>query len=258
MQDLVALIAMFSLALLANFIIAPIIIHSTLKYKVHPTIEKCLFEDMAPDAGFYLDQIAQALRVCGFNLAESLSIIDHVPKMKYYQTLFINRATGHMALGTVIYRKKGESLVMILKCLEFLTQFADGHKVETTNVKMAAGFPPSTVRKVFRLPQLQDPYQLYEVHRILVSRSDTGAGRFVPPVGSENVFLVGEINQEMERLVSVGWFCHHEKYHSYRPTWKGSFLMTWKQLWPVKQIRLARIRKAAHNLLGTLGYSASA
>ena len=66
-----------------------------------------------------------------------------------------------------------------------------------------------------------------------------------------------------------GYYYHDEEHRVYRLTWRGAILMTWKLLWPIKQIRAmlarregraiaARSRHGAIAILDSIHFKASA
>ena len=52
-----------------------------------------------------------------------------------------------------------------------------------------------------------------------------------------------------DRQVQIGWLYRDAAAGAYRPTWKGAFLMTWGQLWPMKAIREAGLRARERRIL---------
>ena len=84
---------------------------------------------------------------------------------------------------------------------------------------------------------------LYELHRRRVER--LRAQRvlaFEPAIepGASIKWLRDLHDRTVQRQFAAGYYRHDEGAGVYRKTVKGTFLMTWKLLWPWKQIRLAR------------------
>jgi hypothetical protein len=95
---------------------------------------------------------------------------------------------------------------------------------------------------------VQDAARLYRLHRALVARS--GSGRKVFRLdeefgGDAAACVAATMVEELEDAARDGYMALSPDGDTYRLTWAGAFLMTWKQLWPVKGIlRAARDRRA--------------
>jgi hypothetical protein len=58
--------------------------------------------------------------------------------------------------------------------------------------------------------------------------------------------------EELEDAARAGYMALSPDGETYRPTWKGAFLMTWKQLWPAKGILRAARDRTARRLIAEL------
>jgi hypothetical protein len=58
--------------------------------------------------------------------------------------------------------------------------------------------------------------------------------------------------RQLDHQISIGYYYLDEARRVQRPTWKGAILVSWKLLWPAKQIRLALRRHRAERLLRQL------
>ena len=80
-----------------------------------------------------------------------------------------------------------------------------------------------------------------------------GTKRPLPPSDQWANELSNSTQKEMQDQTVTGYFYLDSRGEYYRLTWKGTFLMTWKQLWPIKQIRRAMMRRQNRGLLAEWG-----
>ena len=59
--------------------------------------------------------------------------------------------------------------------------------------------------------------------------------------------------KEQAKYSESGYYYHDEEHRVYRLTWRGAILMSWKLLWPIKQIRAILGRVKAARLLREVG-----
>jgi hypothetical protein len=103
---------------------------------------------------------------------------------------------------------------------------------------------------------VEEPARLYRLHQALVERERNSSGKILRVDeefnGDAAAYLAASVVEDLEGQVGTGYFHRSEHEKSYRPTWKGVFIMTWQELWPFKAIRRARRDHKARQLLAEL------
>jgi hypothetical protein len=138
--------------------------------------------------------------------------------------------------------------------LGFQTRFADGTEVVTANNRITAGFPRLPEVTAAWLPEFRDAESLYRVHAQL--RDALGGTRERVGIGGDPAsFLRDGSLRSLANWVATGYYTLDPVRGVVRPTWKGAALITWRLLWPVKQLFRVRRRRATQQLLDSLGIS---
>ena len=72
--------------------------------------------------------------------------------------------------------------------------------------------------------------------------------------GDAIAYLQSDMIEELERAVGFHYLRLDARAGIYRPTLKGAFLMTWREMWPIKAIRLVQQARRERQLLTELTY----
>ena len=75
----------------------------------------------------------------------------------------------------------------------------------------------------------------------------------MPPSDQWANELGNSTQKQIHGQTVIGFFYLDSRQEFYRLTWKGTFLTTWKLLWPIKQIRRAMMRRQNRRLLAEWG-----
>ena len=190
----------------------------------------------------------------GFEVRGHFFEPDSVSMCSSYQSLFENRRTHETALLATVMVNDAVALTF----LEFGTEYADGTELVSTDHSMVPVTPPVARREgSTAYPQVVEAARLYRIHRAVAARHD-GVPIRRDPLGED---VTGRMRhttiREIEGWVEVGYYYLDESRRPYRPTWKGSFLMTGKHMWPVGAIRRAMGRRRAARRLLELGLDQS-
>jgi len=87
--------------------------------------------------------------------------------------------------------------------------------------------------------------ELYSMHRFLETQLGHGKTRPSGASADPAAFMVGVGDIVMRRQVEAGIYRLDAATSLYRPTVRGAYLMTWKMLWPWKQLVNASSQKKA-------------
>jgi hypothetical protein len=141
--------------------------------------------------------------------------------------------------------------------VEFTAELSGGRILDVNNVATVPVFAPRPLHETYRFSVVRDPNRLYRIFRALLRRR-FGASTLQPRDLSDPArFLADAYNVEHRWQVEAGYYRFDDKARRFRPTLKGAFLMTWKLLPPMAQLRRAALRKRARALLEQIGMEGS-
>jgi hypothetical protein len=233
------------------FILVPIKVHRTSTITARPPGEAKDPGSLTPEMRDFFGFVIDRLREAGF---EELVLIAHsgaVPGVNSAQSLLVNRATGDLAVAIATHAGLSRSLVYAIR-----TDFADGSRI-STGVNPGIGVSRKNPRDVVNtFAFVEDPVQLYEAHRRLMSRQGlTDRPRGWAPTTPDEALAYNEWDWQhsMAWPVDCGYRWLDEQAGLYRFTWKGAFFSSWRITQPVKRWRIARRDRAARRLWQELG-----
>jgi hypothetical protein len=117
---------------------------------------------------------------------------------------------------------------------------------------MRASSPESGIT-IGRFPQARNAEHLHHVQREMVARPQSPDKEFRLDEefgGDAAAYQLAILVGELEDAARAGYMELPPGGKMYRPTWKGAFLMAWKQMWPAKGLlRAVRDVRAARLLM---------
>ncbi len=202
-----------------------------------------------------------ALVGLGFRCLGSFVLPDAMPNVQGVLQLYANDKTRDAALVTALYATVVNSRQppMQLRYTEFVSRFtsADLRIIHTNNTDNPGSLPPLATDLTFRFPHIEYLVTLYRLHEALVQRH-AGARqktlRVMDEYRGDAVAYLRDVafREAYQDQVPTGYL-RRSAGESWRPTIKGAYLMTWKELWPIKQIIRAEVRRKAKLLERDLG-----
>ncbi len=234
----------------ALYLLGPILVHSSVQAKATPRPRKTTREQMPNDLLPLADIAVVQLQYCGFENPNFIAIEEPSPNQS--------------VTGVVTFHPEGstgcrwgfyQGGIQKTTYLEFVSMLDDGHWVITNNNKVERAFAPSQISSQANFPERQTVEELWKAHRAhlrLVSRGRTVQVRTEKSI-EEDMALA--MRQSYEEQVRLGMFHHQTSDDTFRPTWRGAFLMTWRLLFPWKTLtrrleskRAAEIGRVANQL----------
>jgi hypothetical protein len=206
---------------------------------------------MPEPARIHLSGAENALRGLGFTPLGYWRQSGFAANVTAWLVVLDHPAAGVAGMATAIQSTGAPGAGRLVTYTELWSRFDEVRSLTTNNSPQPGAFDPMPLRPVERLPSLWDLNRLYRVHQALVARQgrlaagSPLAGRTPPEVLAESTI------RQMDAQVTAGLLFRDGE--SYRPTWKGAVLMTWRLLWPAKGVREARVRRRAEALLKELG-----
>ena len=107
-------------------------------------------------------------------------------------------------------------------------------------------------KRIFRLPHLTDPKQLYAVHRALLAQGWSAREKWLPPAGEEADDIAESMGRDLARQAELGLLRLDSSGLWYRPTVMGAVLMICKLAWPVGSLRRFIQRQRGKRLVRAL------
>lgn len=227
--------------------IAPIIIKFTQRYNRNFTLRPIAFEALEPPMQEAVRQIVFSLQTLGFTPVCPFVYADFAPMVNCKFYLLYNYNNGDAAVIVTIY-----SPAETINYVEFSTSYQDGTNINTRNSGQPPTFKHRPNKLIYDLKEVKDPRELYLAHRAILERHANTSGTQLPESGKELSSLYFSIIQDMEDQVENGRMYYDKESMHYSFTWKGAFLATWQNVWPIKSIITSRMNKEGKRVAGLL------
>lgn len=196
----------------------------------------------------YFDESIEAMAEIGFECLGEYALPDLMPNAKAVAQIYRNVTTRETAMVNSIWGISDGSVVSRIQFAEFICRFdhPDIRLIQTNNTTMLGSFPDAPHELNFRLPQMTQIEDLYACHDRLMERHAPHARRVMSLDeefhGDAQKFLRQVVLVEcFDRQVPTGYLQKTE--FGWRPTLYGALLMTWKELWPFKPLRVAALKR---------------
>jgi hypothetical protein len=240
-----------------KWILVPIGIHRTQTQAIQPDQEYATPEHITPEMREMLQTLLPQFRAEGFTAAANFHHRNAVPGIRAIQMLLVNRATNDVAVILAVWSSSGRSLSFAIRSI-----FEDQTSVATGVSRVVGIYPKDPDARSASFPWVKDAHTLCEIHRRrLAGFQCADRLRCAPAPGEELSFVNMEWTRSSERIVRTGYRYADPSTGVYRLTWKGAFLVTWKESSPIKDWRNAARDRGARREWKTLGmdnWSASA
>lgn len=236
METAWSLLQLALMFLAAQIVLGPPALYVVVRHKARPHFQSFdLLNPPLPLPPSYAQSIA-LLEEFGFHAVAHLFNEKQNTTLRYVLTLFVNEAEKDMANMAHMLSEVPPITRMVVNYVEFTTDFEDGSEVCTNNAKLPSGFVQVPEKKIFRLPHVTDPKQLYAIHRALLARGPSLRKR-LPPAGGEVDDLIATMERDLAREAGFGRLKLDSSGMWYRPTMKGAILGSLKLNWPVGFLR---------------------
>lgn len=197
-----------------------------------------------------------ALDAEGFQIVTGMFLPNQTQHVFAALVFVVNRQERVAAILVAIHAHAPGSTPVTQLYVEFNTRFRDGRVVQTNNSPVLGAFPTPEHITNSLLPSVKNPRVLYRIHG---AQARLHGGESVLRLdedfaGDAVAYLQFAMMEELERACSAGYMRLDASAGVYRPTLKGAFLMTWREMWPIKAIRLAMRARREKQLLAELTY----
>jgi hypothetical protein len=196
-------------------------------------------------------QSVAQLEQIGFSLVAHLVSGDEITRVHSMITLMSNRDSKTIAQIARAFTTK-HVVNKTVECIAFVSEFADGTEIVTNNNPMVGIFRKIPTRRLLNLPQIDDVWRLHHIHSHYVSeRADVPL--VFPAPGKEIEYYQQAYKKVFNEQTSAGYLYFDEDTQRYRYTLMSAIIFTWRLLWPVKPILIARKRYRARLIAKAAG-----
>ncbi len=237
----------------------PLLIYFTFKNEAQATLES--FEPSDPTIPLlvreHFKNACDELMPLGFEYITGMRLPQMADNVMAILIVLVNRPACDAAAAISIYAKANEVWDLQTSYVEYSTRFPSGLTVNTQNSTALSAFPPAAQTFNHRFPTVRDARQLYEVHQRLLQGQNlaTKVMRLDDEFGGDAIaFVRSALHQEMLDATKDGYLYLTPDSQHFRATLKGAYLMTWRELFPFKQLRLAYRDRQARQQLAELGF----
>jgi len=238
--DIAALVA-------AMYVLGPIAVHWTFRFAGHCQPNRLRLDELpTPIERLFRSKMSE-IQELGFEMLGSYDCGALASNTRSYVAYFCDRRNNDFANISAVLTPRGAA-----GYIEFSTRFSNGQWIETNTNRVLPLTPANPDVRVFRFPGIRDARTLLHTHRQLLEKYAPGLWAQGEPRGEEIQRLVRVIENYGPRHVRIGYMHPAEDGQSYKLTWKGAFLMTWRGLWPVSMIRKWTERYVMHSELHAL------
>jgi hypothetical protein len=226
---------------------APLVIWATQRQTANPKLEPYGMALADPKFQFLTTAAAQ-MQSLGFELIGYFGYIGQTRNVNAFIAYLVHRKNGDAGIAAVMETSAG----ITARTVEFATRFFDQSSITTGNSRTPGVYIRPRTKPVYHFPWIADPARLYDIHQQLMLRDKLGMAKDPAQPGHEQERLLEGIRAEMKDQLEPGILRLDASGTYYRPTLWGAYLMAWKLLFPVKQIRVAIKTSKAQRLARSL------
>lgn len=127
--------------------------------------------------------------------------------------------------------------------------YDDDTMLDVFNAPIAGAYPKSSHKVTFRFPEITEVAPLIQAAEHIAQTYLSSKTAVCLEPGKEFKKVSELLNKEQDELIEKGYVQANVKDNQRSLTPKGAYLMTWKMLWPVKQILAKKELAFSHKIL---------
>jgi hypothetical protein len=234
------------------YVVAPLLIFLSFRQDEALELGMIAEHELPQNAMEGIGALVSALAPHGFETVHHMKTLKNaVPSVQSGQIIMVNRSQSCFVTGVYCVPAMGKATWSFW----FRTMFEDGSELATGYNSTPSVFPDKPKVDGINVRWISDPEQVYLIHAARVEQTKHAHRRRILPFDeSAAEFLQKDWREELERVREAGYVRHRPASRTYRPTIKGACIMTWRLLFPLKQIRNLRRDRKAKAVLQEIGY----
>jgi hypothetical protein len=233
---------------LLQFVLNPILVKRGPGQPANPDLQSIKPESLDPPVAAVILGNAGVLQSLGFELADLVELRQQAHGAQILFSLLKNGKTQEAALSAFV-RMPARAFSYV----EFASRFADETSLCTNNNPQLNVTARDPRKRIHQLVHVQDIRRLYAAHGKLTQELTGTTYPQLAWIGKETDYLAEVMRKDYERQVKFGYMFLDTASATYRPTWNGAILMSWRLTWPVSSIRSWWMRTKARATTRRLG-----
>lgn len=243
--------------LAAYFFLIPLLLLATLKMEARPKVVPFDSETKKPprDIVKYYEDVDRQLKQAGFEQITGVLMPAPLPNVRVILWLYVHQSNRDEAMVTALWGMADGADPLKTRYVEIISEYRDGPlaQVVTNNNEEVGAFPDPPNHLISRFPQLKKIDLLYRYHQMIVRRDGLQSGKVLPLQehydGDVSRYLQEKVlGEEYNRQVENGYLRLSPSGRYFKPTFLGVYPMTWKNLFPIKQMIQAGYKRKAKQL----------
>jgi hypothetical protein len=248
------LIVAFLLALpiLLRYLVVPLIARSKQFHEASPIFRPIELPDLPEEIALTFHEAARALAAEGFVAVAHLTALSKLVNGERYISMW-KHPIGDSAAVTAIRSFRRTGGVRITTTINFTTRYTNGQEIHTHNRRTPPVFEPNPEIDAVNFYDIADVCRLWRLHQMRVMRANLRLDRKpFPTPGTEVQMMIERIRDGLNYQSSRGLMHFDPAIDGYRYTIRGAYIMTWRLLWPLKQLRHRQMEQISNTLLKEL------
>ncbi len=238
------------------YLAMPCFIKYTLRFRRHFSLDEVDPAELPSQVAAFFHLSAEQMEPIGFRAVRHFLISDLLPNVTAVIVVFENRVQDEVAIAAVMFAYKDSSgkkeVLLQEKYVEFSTEFINDTEISTNNNRQESAFKPVSRRRIMQFPDTEDISTLYSAHQLLLQRFATQPKRTLPHPEQWAEEIRNNMTRELLEQIETGYLKTDASQEFFLATWKGAYLMTWKLMLPIAQIRRWNRRRKARHLLSEI------
>lgn len=187
----------------------------------------------------------------GFRRVADLFHASEVSTTPIRLALLTHEGAGLAAIAAAVWDTRPKAPPGVTY-VEFAVKFRDERAFSVHNSPQPEVYGRHPLKLTTRIPQVRDPARLWHISRELLRRRYGSVSGATFDMSDPAGFLARAMVREYRQQVETGYFQLDEAAQVFRPTWRGAWIMTWRLLPPMSQVREWLTRRRAAALLEEL------
>ena len=221
-----------AIAIAAPIVLGPFMIKASQWVASNFSINTVPAESLDEEVRLFLDKAKAEFESIGFEFIGDMSLSDYMPNMTTFFALFIDGQSKRSAMAAVIKHGSGR----IVAYYEFTAKYSNGRVINVSNSPTMGSFR-NPDKSSYRYPKIRSARELNDIHRWITGHDRRAAGDpVVYDKGRATEMLAEALKNELRLQEKFGYFSLSGEKGRFLFTWKGAFIMTERNVFPIKNI----------------------